>query len=132
MPEWVKSHWPKYVEGRQAVGAVARWIRGSVARQHVAAFSYGLGLCGAALNVRYRDPTQMGKVYLAPAGVARPIPGMSEGEQGPDADDSRGGERPDGSEEAPTPGTSHRNEDEGGVGSRDQQKDRAVVEHLEA
>jgi alkanesulfonate monooxygenase SsuD/methylene tetrahydromethanopterin reductase-like flavin-dependent oxidoreductase (luciferase family) len=23
MPEWVKSHWPKYVEGRQAVGAVA-------------------------------------------------------------------------------------------------------------
>ncbi len=23
MPEWVKSHWPKYAEGRQAVGAVA-------------------------------------------------------------------------------------------------------------
>jgi alkanesulfonate monooxygenase SsuD/methylene tetrahydromethanopterin reductase-like flavin-dependent oxidoreductase (luciferase family) len=23
MPEWVKSHWPKYVEGREAVGAVA-------------------------------------------------------------------------------------------------------------
>jgi alkanesulfonate monooxygenase SsuD/methylene tetrahydromethanopterin reductase-like flavin-dependent oxidoreductase (luciferase family) len=23
MPEWVKSHWPKYVEGRQAVGAEA-------------------------------------------------------------------------------------------------------------
>ena len=23
MPEWVKSHWPKYVEGRNAVGAVA-------------------------------------------------------------------------------------------------------------
>lgn len=23
MPEWVKSHWPKYVEGRTAVGAVA-------------------------------------------------------------------------------------------------------------
>jgi alkanesulfonate monooxygenase SsuD/methylene tetrahydromethanopterin reductase-like flavin-dependent oxidoreductase (luciferase family) len=23
MPEWVKSHWPKYVEGRAAVGAVA-------------------------------------------------------------------------------------------------------------
>jgi alkanesulfonate monooxygenase SsuD/methylene tetrahydromethanopterin reductase-like flavin-dependent oxidoreductase (luciferase family) len=22
MPEWVKTHWPKYVEGRQAVGAV--------------------------------------------------------------------------------------------------------------
>jgi formamidopyrimidine-DNA glycosylase len=42
---------------------------------------------GDAVEVRYRDPTQMGKVYLAPAGVARPIPGMSEGEQGPDADD---------------------------------------------
>lgn len=24
MPEWVKSHWPKYVEGRAAVGAVAQ------------------------------------------------------------------------------------------------------------
>ena len=23
MPEWVKTHWPKYVEGRQAVGATA-------------------------------------------------------------------------------------------------------------
>lgn len=23
MPEWVKTHWPKYVEGREAVGAVA-------------------------------------------------------------------------------------------------------------
>jgi alkanesulfonate monooxygenase SsuD/methylene tetrahydromethanopterin reductase-like flavin-dependent oxidoreductase (luciferase family) len=24
MPEWVKSHWPKYCEGREAVGAVPR------------------------------------------------------------------------------------------------------------
>ncbi len=24
MPEWVKSHWPKYVQGREAVGAVAK------------------------------------------------------------------------------------------------------------
>ena len=23
MPEWVKSHWPKYVEGRESIGAVA-------------------------------------------------------------------------------------------------------------
>ncbi len=23
MPEWVKTHWPKYVEGREAIGAVA-------------------------------------------------------------------------------------------------------------
>ncbi len=38
-------------------------------------------------EVRYRDPTQMGKVYLLPAGVDRPVPGMGEGEQGPDVDD---------------------------------------------
>ena len=38
-------------------------------------------------EVRYRDPSQMGKVYLLPAGVDRPVPGMGEGEQGPDADD---------------------------------------------
>ena len=38
-------------------------------------------------EVRYRDPTQMGKVYLRPAGVDRPIPGLGEPEQGPDADD---------------------------------------------
>jgi formamidopyrimidine-DNA glycosylase len=37
-------------------------------------------------EVRYRDPTQMGKVYLRPAGVERPIPGLG-GEQGPEADD---------------------------------------------
>ena len=41
----------------------------------------------AATEVRYRDPTQMGKVYLLPVGVDRPVPGMSEAEQGPDADD---------------------------------------------
>ena len=38
-------------------------------------------------EVRYRDPTQMGKVYLRPAGVDRPIPGLGAPEQGPDADD---------------------------------------------
>jgi formamidopyrimidine-DNA glycosylase len=37
------------------------------------------------VEVRYRDPTQMGKVYLAPAGITRVIPGLGEGEQGPDA-----------------------------------------------
>jgi formamidopyrimidine-DNA glycosylase len=41
----------------------------------------------ARVEIRYRDPTQMGKVYLLPAGVARDVPGMAEGEQGPDADD---------------------------------------------
>jgi len=35
--------------------------------------------------LRYRDPTQMGKVYLLPAGVVRPVPGREAGEMGPDA-----------------------------------------------
>lgn len=38
------------------------------------------------VEVRYRDPTQMGKVYVIPAGVDRPIPGLGPGEQGPEAD----------------------------------------------
>ncbi|HEX8939419.1 MAG TPA: DNA-formamidopyrimidine glycosylase family protein [Candidatus Limnocylindrales bacterium] len=42
---------------------------------------------GEAVEVRYRDPTQMGKVYLLPAGVPRVVPGAGEDEQGPDADD---------------------------------------------
>ena len=37
------------------------------------------------VTVRYRDPTQMGKVYLLPAGVDRPVPGRGAGEMGPDA-----------------------------------------------
>jgi formamidopyrimidine-DNA glycosylase len=41
----------------------------------------------AAVEVRYRDPTQMGKIYLQPAGVDRPVPGLGEPDQGPDADD---------------------------------------------
>ncbi|HKG56423.1 MAG TPA: DNA-formamidopyrimidine glycosylase family protein [Candidatus Limnocylindrales bacterium] len=42
----------------------------------------------APVQIRYRDPTQMGKVYLLPAGVDREVPGMSAEEQGPDADDA--------------------------------------------
>ena len=38
-------------------------------------------------EIRYRDPTQMGKVYLLPAGIERPVPGMGQEEIGPDADD---------------------------------------------
>jgi formamidopyrimidine-DNA glycosylase len=38
-------------------------------------------------EIRYRDPTQMGKVYLLPAGVERPVPGMGPDEIGPDVDD---------------------------------------------
>jgi formamidopyrimidine-DNA glycosylase len=40
-----------------------------------------------AAEIRYRDPTQMGKVYLLPAGVDRQVPGLTDGEIGPDADD---------------------------------------------
>jgi formamidopyrimidine-DNA glycosylase len=40
----------------------------------------------ADLEVRYRDPTQMGKVYLLPAGIDRSVPGLDDG-LGPDADD---------------------------------------------
>lgn len=39
----------------------------------------------AAPELRYRDPTQMGKVYLLPAGLERPVPGSDD--LGPDADD---------------------------------------------
>ena len=44
------------------------------------------------IEVRYRDPTQMGKVYLLPVGLARPVPGYdpvvgSFDVLGPDADD---------------------------------------------
>ncbi len=42
---------------------------------------------GATVEVRYRDPTQMGKVYLLPAGLDRTVPGLDDGELGPDADD---------------------------------------------
>ncbi|MGZ6590241.1 MAG: zinc finger domain-containing protein, partial [Solirubrobacteraceae bacterium] len=41
----------------------------------------------ASVEVRYRDPTQMGKIYLQPAGVSRPVAGLGEPDQGPDADD---------------------------------------------
>jgi formamidopyrimidine-DNA glycosylase len=38
-------------------------------------------------EIRYRDPTQMGKVYLLPAGAGRSVPGMGPDEIGPEADD---------------------------------------------
>jgi formamidopyrimidine-DNA glycosylase len=41
----------------------------------------------ATPEVRYRDPTQMGKIYLRPAGIDRPVAGLGEPHQGPDADD---------------------------------------------
>ena len=41
----------------------------------------------AVVEIRYRDPTQMGKVYLQPLGVERPVPGLGGDDQGPDLDD---------------------------------------------
>jgi formamidopyrimidine-DNA glycosylase len=37
-------------------------------------------------EIRYRDPSQMGKVYLLPAGIRRAVPGFGDPDQGPDAD----------------------------------------------
>jgi formamidopyrimidine-DNA glycosylase len=38
-------------------------------------------------ELRYRDPSQMGKVYLLPAGIKRAVAGLDDGDQGPDAND---------------------------------------------
>ncbi len=61
---------------------VASWTRGAFWR----------AADDAEAEVRYRDPTQMGKIYLLPAGQARDVPGYEaagegSGVQGPDADD---------------------------------------------
>ena len=40
-----------------------------------------------SIELRYRDPTQMGKVYLLPKGLERAVPGLGGTDQGPDADD---------------------------------------------
>ena len=39
----------------------------------------------AGIELRYRDATRMGKIYMLPAGLDRPVAGWAE--QGPDADD---------------------------------------------
>jgi formamidopyrimidine-DNA glycosylase len=54
----------------------ARWTRGAD----------WLPADADSVEVRYRDPSQMGKVYLLPAGLDRAIPGL-DADQGPDADD---------------------------------------------
>ena len=54
----------------------ARWTRGAS----------WMPADDAAVEIRYRDPTQMGKVYLVPAGIERPVPGY-DASLGPDADD---------------------------------------------
>ncbi len=58
-------------------GWPARWTRGAD----------WLPADEATPEVRYRDPTQMGKVYLLPAGSGRAVPGLGADEIGPDADD---------------------------------------------
>lgn len=45
-----------------------------------------LQLDTAAPELRYRDPSQMGKVYLLPAGVDRAVTALDDADQGPDAD----------------------------------------------
>ena len=57
----------------------AAWIRGAT----------WLPAASDHPEVRYRDPTQMGKVYLLPAGVDRDVPGLGADEIGPDADDPK-------------------------------------------
>ena len=66
----------------KAPARMARWIRSAA----------WLPADDAEIEVRYRDPTQMGKVYLLPAGESREIPGYDGPvgigpQQGPDADD---------------------------------------------
>ena len=56
--------------------SAARWTRGAT----------WLTPDAGSAEIRYRDPTQMGKVYLLPAGVERAVPGLDE-DLGPDADD---------------------------------------------
>lgn len=56
--------------------SVARWTRGAA----------WLPDDAATIELRYRDPTRMGKLYLLPAGTTRSVAGW--GEQGPDANDS--------------------------------------------
>jgi formamidopyrimidine-DNA glycosylase len=56
----------------------------------LAAWTAGVGwipAIDATPELRYRDPTQMGKVYILPRGVERPVPGAAPDEMGPDADD---------------------------------------------
>jgi formamidopyrimidine-DNA glycosylase len=62
---------------RAAPADAAPWTRGAT----------WLPADDARPEVRYRDPTQMGKIYLLPDGVGRPVPGLGADEQGPDIDD---------------------------------------------
>ncbi len=56
---------------------VAPWVRGAAWLPHP----------DAEVEVRYLDPTRMGKLYLVPAGAPVTVPGAAPAELGPDADD---------------------------------------------
>jgi formamidopyrimidine-DNA glycosylase len=58
-----------------AAADAAAWTRGAA----------WLPADDAPIELRYRDATRMGKIYVLPAGVERPVPGWDE--QGPDASD---------------------------------------------
>ncbi len=63
--------------GKRVGSWQAAWTRGAA----------WLPAAEVAPEMRYRDPTQMGKVYLLPAGIDRAVPGLAVDEIGPDADD---------------------------------------------
>ena len=67
---------PRTSDGRRSPRPAA-WTRGAK----------WLPAHDATTEIRFRDPSQMGKVYLVPAGSGRPVPGLGVGEIGPDADD---------------------------------------------
>ncbi len=56
---------------------VAPWVRGAAWLPHP----------GADVEVRYLDPTRMGKLYLVPFGAPMTVPGTAPAELGPAADD---------------------------------------------
>ena len=70
--------------GRGA-GARSRGRRAAGRRGRVDAGGRLAPAATRAVILRYRDPTQMGKVYLLPAGVERPSRAAVAGEMGPDA-----------------------------------------------
>jgi len=56
---------------------VAPWVRGAA----------WLPVLDAEVELRYLDPTRMGKLYLVPVDAPRSVPGSAPAELGPDADD---------------------------------------------
>ena len=62
-----------------------RPARGGARRQEWTRAAPWLPPDDASIELRYRDATRMGKVYLLPAGIERPVSGWDS--MGPDADD---------------------------------------------